>query len=154
MKNTDNLLPFDLKVALKYPDRVITRCGTKVLQFTHYPRSISSAQIAVMTEELDPYFVDENGMFYSNTDESRFDLFLLPPEPHRKLPDNVCLPYGYRLLTKDETLPVGALFWDCTRGNWVLARPSKLNSPCATPVSDIIYIVPNLTHKAWVAEKQ
>ena len=73
----ENYLPFDLETALKHPERVVTRDGRKVEQFTYFKR---------LKPNDHPYYglVDGilnhwngNGAFCRNI-VSECDLFLLP----------------------------------------------------------------------------
>ena len=71
-------LPFDLEVALKHPERVITRQGQKITEI-HYFETSNSYKYkvsAVIDGVVEPFTI--GGRFYEDTTDSNYDLFLLP----------------------------------------------------------------------------
>lgn len=74
--NTNNYLPFDLETALKHPERVVTRDGRKVRQFTKFESNSEFTVIVVLDNEVQSFRV--NGTYQFGNRESQNDLFLLP----------------------------------------------------------------------------
>jgi hypothetical protein len=103
--NKTNLLPFDLEVALKQPERVVYRNGEKPLGWHYF--DVEGLDMPIIDTEGETYMKD--GKFRYDGDESIYDLFLLPkftPEEgkwywvkHQEFDDY--LPRGY----------VGGFFW-------------------------------------------
>jgi hypothetical protein len=69
-----NLLPFDLEVALKNPERVVYRNGEKPLGWHYF--DVEGLDMPIIDTEGETYMKD--GKFRYDGDESIYDLFLLP----------------------------------------------------------------------------
>lgn len=69
-----NLLPFDLNIALKYPERVVTRDGRKVKEIAYFKKQTKQPLVALIGSEFMLFYID--GKF--NVSKSVLDLFLLP----------------------------------------------------------------------------
>lgn len=72
-----NYLPFDLKTALKHPERVVTRDGRKV-EGIHYFDGLNPKRhpiYGIIDDEINNW--NDGGAFLKDC-ETNFDLFLLP----------------------------------------------------------------------------
>jgi len=71
-------LPFDLEVALKHPERVITRNGNKISEIHYFEtaKPVGYKLYAVINGEAEAFNVD--GEYFEDETECIYDLFLLP----------------------------------------------------------------------------
>jgi hypothetical protein len=71
--SNNNLLPFDLEVALKHPDRVVYRNGGKPLEWHYFDKAVNDAYPI--------YFVSSDGNIRSCTKEGRYTSYEPPEHP-------------------------------------------------------------------------
>lgn len=70
------LLPFDLEVALKEPERVVCRNGEKPSELYYFKTSKSDYPVTAVVNKLIYVFTVKGE--YLNDEEYKYDLFLLP----------------------------------------------------------------------------
>ena len=75
------LLPFNLERALA-GDQLVTRDKQEATELTKFNTAGNYTLAAVINGQIRSF--DENGMFIDACDESRFDLFMVAPEPVKK----------------------------------------------------------------------
>ena len=79
-----NYLPFDLEIALKHPERVVTRDGRKVDEIHHFKKVESGCQSVYCVVEGIPQSTWEGGQWCGESNiKSERDLFLLPEVKER-----------------------------------------------------------------------
>jgi hypothetical protein len=72
------LLPFDLEVALAYPERVITRGGVKIRYIHEIPLNIKTPLFVILEGDVCGDQHTKEGKYLIDDRESDCDLFLLP----------------------------------------------------------------------------
>lgn len=75
-----NYLPFDLEIALKHPERIITRDGKLKVKALYLVPDwlVNGYQLKVIFENGVIYSFTKEGQYFSHTKGSSVDLFLLP----------------------------------------------------------------------------
>lgn len=72
----NKLLPFDLEIALKQPERVVTAKGRKVSEMHRFSTSSGRNLVVIIEGGFYTYF--DNGKYWMDASHYDHDLFLLP----------------------------------------------------------------------------